>query len=62
MFVFAVMAAVGFNLEFIKTVWLDVYVSGHHPDFAALPVFWLLWNLFPLTIFGIAKLLKERGD
>jgi len=61
MFIFAVMAAAGFNFEFLRTVWLDVYVSEHRLNLATLPLYWLLWNLLPLTIFGVSRLLHKQG-
>ncbi len=60
-FAFALVVAVGLNLEFIHAVWLDVYVNGHHAKFPTLLLYWLLWNVFPFTIFGIGKLLHKEG-
>jgi hypothetical protein len=61
MVAFALVIAVGLNLEFIHTVWLDAFVNDHRVNFATLPLYWLLWNLFPLTIFGIGRLLRKQG-
>jgi len=61
MVAFALAIAVASNLEFIHTVWLDVYVNGHRVNFATLPLYWLLWNLLPLTIFGIGRRLRKQG-
>jgi len=61
MVAFALVVAVGLNLEFVYTVWLDVYVNDHRANFATLPPYWLLWNLLPLTIFGIGRLLRQQG-
>jgi hypothetical protein len=58
---FAVIIAVGLNLEFIHTMWRGAYVNDHRVNFATLPLYWLLWNLLPLTICGIGRLLRKQG-
>jgi hypothetical protein len=58
---FALVVAVGLNLELVRRVWLDVYVNGHRANFATLPLYCLFWNLLPLTIFGIGRLLRKQG-
>jgi hypothetical protein len=57
----ALVFAVGMNLEFIHTVWRDIYVNYHRPAFITLPLYWLLWNVLPLTLFGLARLLRKQG-
>ena len=61
MLAWALVFAVGMNLEFAHGVWLNVYVNDHRPNFLTLPLCWLLWNLLPLTIFGIGRLLRKQG-
>ena len=61
MFAVAVVLAIGLTFEFAQGVWLDINVSGRHVNFVTLPLFLLLWNLLPLTIFGIGKFLQKQG-
>ncbi len=61
MFVFAVVLAIGLSFEFARGVWLDINVNGRHVNFVVLPEYLLLWNLLPLTIFGVGKLLQKQG-
>ena len=39
----------------------SVDVNGRHVNFLTLPLYWLLWNVLPLTFFGIGKLLQKQG-
>jgi hypothetical protein len=61
MFALAVVIAVGLSFEFVQGVWLEVNVNGRHVNFLTLPLYWLLWNVLPLTFFGIGKLLQKQG-
>ena len=61
MFALAVVLAVGMSSEFVRAVWLDVNLNGRHVNFLTLPFYWLLWNLLPLTFFGIGKVLQKQG-
>jgi hypothetical protein len=56
----AVVLAIGLSFEFVRGVWL-ANVNRRHVDFVTLPLYWLLWNLLPLTFFGIGKLLRKQG-
>ena len=60
MFALAVVIGTGLSLEFVENVWLEIN-NGRHINFATLPLYWLLWNLLPLTFFGISTLLKKQG-
>jgi len=61
MFSLALALAVGLTIEFVHLVLLDVYVNGRRANLATLPLYWLLWNVFPIAIFGISKLLEKQG-
>jgi hypothetical protein len=52
---------VGLNVQFAISVIRDSHSAGHHANFLILPVFWLIWNLLPLTIFAIGWLLQKQG-
>jgi hypothetical protein len=52
--------AIGLTLEFGHGVWLDS-LNGRHINFAVLPLYWFIWNLFPLMLFAIGKLLQRQG-
>jgi hypothetical protein len=61
MLVFAIVLAIGLTIQFIQGVLRDFYANGDHPNFLTLPLYWLIWNLLPLTLFGIGKLLQKQG-
>lgn len=61
MFAVAVASGIGLTLEFVKSVWIDVYVNGHQPNFLLLPIFLVGWNLLPLTFFAISRVLQKQG-
>jgi len=58
--VVAVVLAIGLTFEFARSVWLDS-LNGHHINFAVLPLYWLMWNVLPLILFAIGKLLQKQG-
>ena len=57
----ALVLAIGLTIEFLQRVWLDFNVNQHHVKIATLPLYWMLWNLLPLTLFGIGKVLQRQG-
>ena len=61
MLVFAIVLAIGLTIQFIQGVLRDFYANGDRPNFLTLPLYWLIWNLLPLTLFGIGKLLQKQG-
>ena len=60
-FSIAIVLSIGLTMQFAIGVAHDAYATGHHPNFLTLPLFWLMWNLLPLTFFAIGKLLKKQG-
>ena len=57
---FGVVLAIGFTFEFAHRVWLEI-VNGRRVNFGALPFYWLLWNLLPLTLLAIGRLVRRQG-
>jgi hypothetical protein len=58
---FAAVLAAGFTFVFLQRVWLENSLNWRHIEFATLPFYWLMWNLLPLTLFAIGKLLQRQG-
>ena len=61
MLALATVLAIGFTFEFVQRAWLENSLNWHHIEFATLPLYWLTWNLLPLTLFAIGKLLQRQG-
>jgi hypothetical protein len=59
-FAVAIVLAIGLTFEFAQGAWLDD-LDGRHIRFAILPFYWLMWNLLPLILFAIGKLLQRQG-
>jgi len=62
MFALAVVIAVGLSFEFVQGVWLEVNVNGRHVNFLTLPLYWLLWNVLPLTFLESGNFYRSKAD
>ena len=60
MLALATVLAIGFTL-WVQRAWLENSLNWHHIEFATLQLYWLTWNLLPLTLFAIGKLLQRQG-
>jgi hypothetical protein len=56
----AIVLGIGLTIQFAVGIMRDIRVSGHPPNFLTLAVYWLIWNLLPLAIFGVGMLLRKQ--
>ena len=62
MFLVVLFLGIGVQIEFFQLVLRDIHANGlRGVNFVAMPLYWLLWNILPFTLFAIGRLLKKQG-
>ena len=56
----AIVLSIGLTIQFALGLIRDIRISGHPPNFLTLAVYWLVWNLLPVAIFGVGMLLRKQ--